>query len=208
MPETSPAVPTKQRILDAAVEVFTRQGYAATTTRDVAAAAGVNIATLHYHHRSKEELFGTVAARAMKRFNAVFDEVHAASADVRDFLRRFVGAYTELLLEYPYLAGFIQHESERAPAQFMEYVDFARWSREMDALVRADPEVRAGGEHFAGHLVANMVGALIYPFLFKTTTMLEFGMSEESWEGFVRERKRVIVAMVEGWLYSRSADSA
>ena len=196
-----PQISTRERILAAAVEVFTRQGYAATTTRDVAAAAGVNIATLHYHHQSKEALFGTVAARAMERFNAVFDEVHAASKDVRDFLRRFVGAYTELLLEYPYLAGFIQHESERAPTQFMEHVDFARWSREMDAMVRADPAVRVGGEHLAGHLVANMVGALVYPFLFKTTTMLEFGMTEAAWAAFVRERVDVVVGMVEAWLY-------
>ena len=200
-------VPTRERIVSAAIEVFTRQGYAATTTRDIAAAAGVNIATLHYHHRSKEALFGVVAAQAMQRFNAVFDEVIAESAGTRDFVRRFVRAHIELLLEYPYLVGFIQHESERSPEKFSEHVDFARWSREMEALMRRDPEVDTDRPHFAGHLIANMVGALIYPFLFRTTTMHEFVMTQAAWEGFVREREEVIVGMIVGWLYGAGSRS-
>jgi AcrR family transcriptional regulator len=47
---------TVQRLLDAAVALFSRQGYAATSTREVAALLGMQKASLYYHIESKEDL--------------------------------------------------------------------------------------------------------------------------------------------------------
>lgn len=51
---------TRQRILQAAAQVFADQGYARATTRALAAAAGVNEVTLFRHFGSKENLFAAV----------------------------------------------------------------------------------------------------------------------------------------------------
>ncbi|MBT1712506.1 TetR/AcrR family transcriptional regulator, partial [Fulvivirgaceae bacterium PWU5] len=51
---------TEEKIKEAAREVFTRKGYAATRTRDIAEAAGLNLALLNYYFRSKEKLFEIV----------------------------------------------------------------------------------------------------------------------------------------------------
>jgi len=51
---------TRRAILDAAEGCFAASGFAGTTTRQVAARAGVNVATLHYHFGSKEELYRSV----------------------------------------------------------------------------------------------------------------------------------------------------
>ncbi|MCK8784165.1 TetR family transcriptional regulator [Roseomonas sp. NAR14] len=48
---------TRERILDTAQALFAEQGYAATSTRAIAQAAGVNLAQLHYHFGSKRDLF-------------------------------------------------------------------------------------------------------------------------------------------------------
>jgi AcrR family transcriptional regulator len=48
---------TRQRILDAAVEVGSRLGYAQATTKAIADAAGVNEVTLFRHFGTKENLF-------------------------------------------------------------------------------------------------------------------------------------------------------
>jgi AcrR family transcriptional regulator len=47
---------TKQKILDAAERLIAEQGYAATSLRQIIAEAGVNLASVHYHFGSKEEL--------------------------------------------------------------------------------------------------------------------------------------------------------
>lgn len=48
---------TRQEILLAAQECFAAAGFVGATTRLVAARAGVNVATLHYHFGSKEGLY-------------------------------------------------------------------------------------------------------------------------------------------------------
>jgi AcrR family transcriptional regulator len=51
---------TRQRIIEAAAQVFAQEGYARATTRALAAAAGVNEVTLFRHFGNKESLFAAV----------------------------------------------------------------------------------------------------------------------------------------------------
>jgi AcrR family transcriptional regulator len=51
---------TRARLLEAAARVFAGQGYARATTRELAAAAGVNEVTLFRHFGSKQGLFAAV----------------------------------------------------------------------------------------------------------------------------------------------------
>jgi AcrR family transcriptional regulator len=59
---------TKARILKAAEEVFAARGFDGASTREIAARAGVNISSLHYHWASKETLYLAV-------FHDVFDRI-------------------------------------------------------------------------------------------------------------------------------------
>lgn len=55
---------TRREILRAAGEAFAACGFVGATTRAVAARAGVNVATLHYHFGSKEGLYRAVLENA------------------------------------------------------------------------------------------------------------------------------------------------
>lgn len=59
---------TKARILEAAEAIFAERGFAGASTREIAARAGVNISSLHYHWASKEALYVAV-------FRNVFDHI-------------------------------------------------------------------------------------------------------------------------------------
>jgi AcrR family transcriptional regulator len=50
-------VPTKERLLEAAGEVFAEKGFRDATVRDICARAGANIAAVNYHFRDKESLY-------------------------------------------------------------------------------------------------------------------------------------------------------
>src|SRR5215470_3424276 len=58
---------TKARILTAAEEVFAAKGFEGASTREIAAAAGVNISSLHYHWESKETLYFAVFENIFER---------------------------------------------------------------------------------------------------------------------------------------------
>src|SRR3954466_16165645 len=60
---------TKQKILDAAEKLIAEQGYAATSLRQIIAAAEVNLAAVHYHFGSKDELLTAVIQRKVGSVN-------------------------------------------------------------------------------------------------------------------------------------------
>lgn len=60
---------TKERILDTAERLLGSQGIAATSLRQIIGEAGVNLAAIHYHFRSKEMLLEAVLMRRMGDVN-------------------------------------------------------------------------------------------------------------------------------------------
>jgi AcrR family transcriptional regulator len=60
---------TKQKILDAAERLIAENGYSATSLRQIIAEAGVNLASVHYHFGSKEELLNELVARKANPVN-------------------------------------------------------------------------------------------------------------------------------------------
>jgi AcrR family transcriptional regulator len=76
---------TVQRLLDAAVALFSRQGYAATSTREVAALLGMQKASLYYHIESKEDLLYFICKSALEE---VRRDVETAMGEIEDPLDR------------------------------------------------------------------------------------------------------------------------
>jgi len=56
-------IDTKEQILNAAEKLFASLGFAGTSLRAVIREADVNLAAIHYHFGSKEELFSAVVRR-------------------------------------------------------------------------------------------------------------------------------------------------
>ena len=89
---------TKQKILDTAEKLFAQQGYAATSMRQIISGAGVNLAAIHYHFGSKEELLDGLILRKAGPVNAErlarLDELTAAGGgkprNVEDVLEAFL----------------------------------------------------------------------------------------------------------------------
>ena len=62
---------TKQKILDSSQHLFARDGFQATSLRDITRRAGVNIAAINYHFGSKEALLKSVLERHLIPLNKV-----------------------------------------------------------------------------------------------------------------------------------------
>ncbi|HWP95943.1 MAG TPA: TetR/AcrR family transcriptional regulator [Syntrophomonadaceae bacterium] len=51
---------TKQRIFDTAVDLFSRQGYAGTSIREIAYAAGIKESSVYNHYKNKEDILQSI----------------------------------------------------------------------------------------------------------------------------------------------------
>ena len=61
---------TKTNLLDAAERLIAEHGYAATSLRQIISEAGANLASVHYHFGSKDELLDAVIMRHAAPVNA------------------------------------------------------------------------------------------------------------------------------------------
>jgi AcrR family transcriptional regulator len=75
----------REEILDAAAELFTRRGYAATSTRMIAEAVGIRQASLYYHVSSKEELLEELLTETVRPSLAFAASQGSAPADAQLF---------------------------------------------------------------------------------------------------------------------------
>lgn len=98
---------TRERIEIAAVRLFARQGFAATSVRDIAHEAGISTGLVYRHHRTKEDLFGDLVARAADGLGGVtarFSGDGSPAAIIREFTEELLadvvgdGAFVEFLL--------------------------------------------------------------------------------------------------------------
>ena len=90
--ETAKAEETRARILDAALALFQRKGFAETTMRDVAAEAGVATGAAYYYYRSKEELVMAFYLRSEEEAREEFAKVIAATKDLKKRIRGIIDA--------------------------------------------------------------------------------------------------------------------
>ena len=91
---------TRQRILDAAREMFVRHGYEATTMRAIADRIEYTATAIYHHFRNKDELMMELATTDFRALAAAFQRIGQIE-DPLERLRRVGEAYVDFALEHP-----------------------------------------------------------------------------------------------------------
>ena len=87
---------TRQRLLDAALRLFTERGFDKVTVRDITGAAKANLAAVSYHFRDKAGLYEEVLATGLRfaqELNAetmLAPEGHTAEERLRYYVRQYL----------------------------------------------------------------------------------------------------------------------
>ncbi|MBV9775007.1 MAG: TetR/AcrR family transcriptional regulator [Gemmatimonadetes bacterium] len=134
---------TSETILDAAEELFAKQGFAATTIKQIGAAAGVNPALTYYYFDNKEKLYravlgrliGTIATQGARQLDP------APAPD--QAVRALVGVQSETLIGRPTLPRIlgrelVDHELSHA-SDHLAHLSATLFSR-LCELIRAGQE--------------------------------------------------------------------
>lgn len=126
----------RRAILAAALDVFTRTGFAAATMDDVRAVARASTGSIYHHFRSKEQLAAALFVEALRDYQTGFLQV-LGGGDPRRTVRAIVAYHLRWV--------------ERRPA-------WARWlldmGRQAELVATTQAEVRALNEAFAARVMA------------------------------------------------------
>jgi len=116
----------KQRIFDAALEVFTERGFEQATMDEIAAASDVAKGTLYRYFKSKEDLLDQLLLMTSQKVIERFSVAFTGEADVLGEIQRFIEAWIAFIEENHALyrliqaEGIIQHSGKRT--LFYEYL--------------------------------------------------------------------------------------
>jgi len=170
-------IDTKEKLLDTAEQLFGDNGYAPTSLRKVIAAAEVNLAAVHYHFGSKEELLDALVHRKADPVNrerlARLDRLEAQSGNrppkVKAILEGFLMPTADVAATDPQfvrLMGRI-HAEGLMPAIVQKHFHPTA-QRYIAALRRALPDLPEAEflwrVHFmVGAMAHTMCGAPVFP---------------------------------------------
>jgi AcrR family transcriptional regulator len=144
---------TVERLLKAAVAVFSRKGYAATSTREVAALLGMQKASLYYHIEGKEDLLYFICRSSLERIRSDVASALQGVPDPLDRIRLLIISHLESMLrdadEHSTTLAEMQLLSPARYAQVRElrdsYEDLVRsvlHDAQNAGLLRADIDVK------------------------------------------------------------------
>jgi AcrR family transcriptional regulator len=89
--------PARARLLRAGLRLFAQQGFAATTTRELAQAAGVNVAAISYYFGDKAGLYRAVFFEPLGEIAADIAASSSAPLALDDALRAFYAGFVDPL---------------------------------------------------------------------------------------------------------------
>lgn len=188
---------TEEKIKAAASVVFTRKGYAATRTRDIAEEAGINLALLNYYFRSKEKLFQLVMMEKMgKFFGVVAIVVNDTTLTLEEKVTRIVENYIELLSTHPDLPIFVLSEIRANPEQFVTRFPLGRIfeSDFMKQIRKKQPDLHPT------HLMMNLLGLVIFPFIMKPVLHHSGILPEKAFHTQMAVRREMIPKWINAFL--------
>jgi TetR/AcrR family transcriptional regulator len=114
---------TKQKLLNAALEAFSENGFKGTSTRDIAARAGVHHPLITYHFSNKERLWRAAVKYVFQNFIEALQ--HAREEHARDCPKtRFavmIRIYVHYAASHPALHKIILQESSN-PSSRLEWL--------------------------------------------------------------------------------------
>lgn len=161
-PKSPASAGTRQRLAEAALDLFHARGYNGTSVQDIVSAAGAPKGTFYNHFASKEALaLDSVARYASAVPLELLDEKQGGSPLERIIahLRRLV-AISDSLADRGCLLGNFATEIPAHSGAVAAAVDagFARW---VDALAGAIEQARAAGELHGDEPPAALAGFIV-----------------------------------------------
>lgn len=189
---------TEQAILQAAEDLFLKQGFAQTTTKQIAQQAGCNQALVHYYFRTKDNLFERILEEKVHFVADNFSAINAESISLEERIEKLVEVHFTLFNRNPRLVPFIFtelfYDARRLRPVLVQIRSYATaLFVRFDTLLQQ--EARAGRIRPVTtlDLALTIISLDVAPFMLRPVAQEAWGLTDEQAEQLLAARKREIV---------------
>jgi AcrR family transcriptional regulator len=93
-------IESKQKIMKAAMDVFSRKGYAKANIREIARTAGISVGGVYLYFRNKEELYRSLINERMLDIGSKTETIAGKTQSASEALSHFLGLHVENALKH------------------------------------------------------------------------------------------------------------
>ena len=177
--------------------------------QDIADAAGVNKALLHYYFQSKDNLSAGVFRRELRQLLQPVLRALGSDLPLEDKVRTAVDLYLDKLSAFPLLPGYVLAEMHFHPDRLEELLTsitdmepakmgsavFGALGRQIDQAVAAGRMRPIAPQEF----LVNLVSLCVFPFAARPLLVLVTG-GEERFEAMIENRRETLADFFLGGL--------
>ncbi len=188
---------TRERIIEAATEVFARRGVHGTRVADIAERAGIAYGLVYHHFRNKEEILSAIFSERWAQYVAYLEEVARTPAPFRERMRRLVHFWVETYRQDNDLMTVMINEITRS-YEFLESHDITAVLVAFDPIERIIVEGRANGEvradldaRLATYVVLGVAEMVLTGYVIGTLPRADA-------QAYARDEEQLLALLIEG----------
>lgn len=194
---------TEEKIREAAKHVFIAKGFDGCTSREIAKAAGMNVALVNYYFCSKKQLFKLIFETAMEDFMLSTVEVFRKDLSLESKMRIFIEREFEFLTMHPDIPRFILSELSRGDKCEFDHagiLDKIASTGVFEELLEAQ-EKGVIRKVDLTNLMLLIMSNCHYPFMAKPLMKYLNSLSEEEYQERLMLQKQYVTEMLIGYLF-------
>ncbi len=186
---------TEQLIKATAKRIFFAEGKLHATTQDIANAAGVNRAALHYYFRTRDQLVAVVFKESMLELSLRLGGVMDSEKPLKEKVEVLINVFMDEMSIYPYQETFMVTEINSAGQDLVFGIEEGpvdKFLKEVEREMQAGTIEQMNPKHF----LMNLFSLLSYPLIMAPLYRQFFRMGKHDFDQLIAERKQLINKMM------------
>ena len=191
------------RIREVAQELFFKQGFAATSTTQIAHEVGCTQALVHYYYRTKENLFRQIFLEQIEAALNVIGHSLGETRSFEEFISRAISLYFDALSSNPRLPYFILEELVSNPERrrylrenFVKKPTYIMFYMQFDALVKREQQARSLADIEPFDIMMSIASLTVFTFLSLPLYQDLLSRTDEQVCDFISHRKQEITRLM------------
>jgi TetR/AcrR family transcriptional regulator len=193
---------TEERILNAAKQVFYKDGLSGARMQDIADLAGINRAMLHYYYRNKESLSKKVMHDSALKFHDTFLQLLDTDKSFDEKIDFFIQHQIEFYSNNTELVIFALHESLSDKDFFKDIISHQHPSGIFISQLKEEIKKGHIKQFEFEEFIIYIISLCMYPFIGGEMFKMIFNWDDEEWDKFKDELKTSLPDLIKRSIFN------